>query len=356
MVLRIVLIEDEDRVQLRARIEGLGDLEVKTLPPPSNLDLSEMLQSDADLFLIDYELDTAQSDGSIANYRGMTLAARLREKTPEYPIVLLTRPEITSWSFAQRTVRAGGTFDSILYKVQDVVESPNTTLNRLVSLAHGYTMLRDSKDRSSSSLLNLLQTDESGHENALRATPPGGGWAAVEAANWIRLVLLRYPGVLYDSRHAATALGISIDSFEKPPVLELLGDAEYHGPFAGEKRRWWRHSLFDVALRVCGDREKGQGLREGFRVAGSELLGFQLEPSKDRQTGRVPADTVCHVLGIPVRIETSLPYRPDVRPSVMDEARVSFKAIQETNCVDENFLDTQSRALLEEIRRQPHGD
>ena len=40
----------------------------------------------------------------------------------------------------------------------------------------------------------------------------------------------------------------------------------------------------------------------------------------------------------------------------MDEARVSFRAIQETNCVDENYLDTQSKALLEEIRQQTHGD
>ena len=299
MVLRIVLIEDEDRVHLPAKIEALGDLDVETFPPPSNLDLSEVLQSDADLFLIDYELDTLQADGSIANYRGMTLAARLREKTPEYPIVLLTRPEISAWSFAQRTVRAGSTFDSILYKVQDIEDCPSTTLSRLKSLAHGYTILRDCKERSVNSLLDLLATDEIGRENALRATPPENEWAAVEAANWIRLVLLGYPGVLYDSRHAATALGISSDSFKEPSVLRLLGDAEYHGPFASEKSRWWRHSLFDVAFQVCGGTERGHGLRERFRVAGSEILGFQLEPSQDGQTGIVPADTVCHVLGIP---------------------------------------------------------
>ena len=356
MTLRIVLIEDEDRVQLPAKIEALGDVDVETLPPPKDLDLSEVLQFDAGLFLIDYELDTMQADGSIVDYRGMTLAARLREKTPEYPIVLLTRPEISAWSLAQRTVRAGGTFDSILYKVQDIEGSPSTTLSRLQSLAHGYAILRDCENRSATSLLNLLETDETGRENALRATPPGNGWAAVETANWIRSVLLRFPGVLYDSRHAATALGISIKSFEEPSSIELLREAEYHGPFASEKSRWWRHSLFDVALQVCGERARGQGLRERFRVVGSEILGFQLEPSQDGQTGIVPADTVCHVLGIPVRIETSLPYRPDARPSVMDEARVSFRAIQETNCVDESYLDTHSRTFLEEIRRQPHGD
>ena len=357
MQIRIVLIDDSqvDRNRLSTEINSLGNLEVIALPPPSDLDLSSMLDVRADIFLIDYELDTRQPDDSFANYQGMTLAARLREKTPEYPIVLLTRPDLQAWSSAQRIARFRGSFDAILYK-ENIQSHPDKTLNRLSSLAEGYRVLRESEDRSVDSLLDLLKTDELGQENALRATPPRDGWASVEAASWIRSVLLRYPGVLYDCNHAATALGISIDSFEQPSVQDLLGDATYRGPFAEEKRRWWRHSLFEVAFKVCGSRERDHALRDVFRVAASEKLGTDLQPSQDPQTGATPADTVCYVLSIPVRIETSLSYRPDNRPSVMDEARVSFQAIQETNDVDENYLDTSSRTLLEEIRRRPHGD
>lgn len=357
MQVRIVLIDDSrgDRDRLSSDIISMGNLEVIALPPPSDLDLSSMLNIRADIFLIDYELDTRQPDDSFANYQGMTLAARLREKAPEYPIVLLTRPDIQAWSSGQRIARFRGSFDAILYK-EHIQSHPDRTLNRLSSLAQGYRLLRESEDRSVDSLLDLLKTDELGQESALRATPPRDGWASVEAASWIRSVLLRYPGILYDSNHAATALGISIDSFEKPPVQVLLGDATYRGPFAEEKRRWWRHSLFEVAFRVCGGRERDHSLRELFRVAASEKLGTDLQPSRDPQTGVSPADTVCYVLGIPIRIETSLSYRPDNRPSVMDESRVSFQAIQETNDVDEHYLDTSSRSLLEEIRRQPHGD
>ena len=355
MALRIALIEDEDREQLPADIKALGDVYVSVHPPPHSLDLSGILETHVDLFLIDYELDTVQPDGSIANYLGMTLAARLREKRPEYPIVLLTRPDLPAWSSAQRTARFGGSFDSILYK-EGIKDHPDKTYNKLSSLADGYKVIRKCEQRSVDSLLEMLKTDELGQENALQAIPPDDDWVAVEAATWIRSVLLRYPGVLYGSRHAATALGISINSFEEPSVLELLKDAEYQGPFATEKPRWWRHGLFTIAYQLSEGRVRELGFREGFRVAAAERLGVDLQASQDPQTGASPADTVCYVSGIPIRIETSLPYKPDTRPSVMDEARVSFRAIRETNCVDENHLDSQSRALLEEIRRKPDGD
>ena len=71
--------------------------------------------------------------------------------------------------------------------------------------------LRNSADRSVSSLLKTLgRLIKHGRENALGALPPGDGWKEFEAAHWIRSVLLRFPGVVYDEAHAATALGISL--------------------------------------------------------------------------------------------------------------------------------------------------
>ena len=358
MTLQIVLIEDQDRESLAAKIRELGDgdLEVVALSPPSDLDLAEVLDANPDLFLIDYELDAQQPDDSIATYRGTTLAARIREERPEFPIVLLTRSQLYLWTSEQRTVKVGRTFDSILYKEEHLREAANATYDQLVSLARGYKVLRESEERTVSSLLDLLRTDDVGREKALEAQLPSDGWKAVEAAHRIRSVLLRYPGVVYDPAHAATALGISNNSFNQPQVLNLLERAKYRGPFDEEKPRWWRHTLFDIANELYTTTEEKLGLGEGFRSMASEKLGLELEPSSDAETGTVPADTVCYLLGIPIRIETSLPYRPDARPPVMDEARVSFKAIRETNLVDENHLDAVSRDLLEEIRQQSRGN
>ena len=273
---------------------------------------------------------------------------------PEYPIVLLTRPDLQAWSSAQRIARFGGSFDSILYK-ENIEGHPDKTLNKLNSLAEGYKALRECQERSVDSLLDLLKTDELGQENALQATPPSGDWAAVEAATWIRSVLLHYPGVLYDSKHAATALGISFDSFQQPLVLNLLRDAKYQGPFAKEKCRWWRNGLFTIAASLSGGADSVLDPVGRFRVVASEALDLQLEPSRDEETGIAPADTVCYVLKVPVRIEKSLPYRPDARPPTMDEARISFKAIRESNCVYEHYLDSVNRNLLEEIQKNSDG-
>ena len=354
MTIKLLLIDDEDWINLSKSIRELGDgaFEVDARPPPEDLSLTEVSAASADLYLVDYELDTRQPGQAFVSYRGMTLAARLRELMSEYPIVLLTRSNLPSWTAVQRTAQAGGTFDEILYKDTDLQCDGHATKRRLVALASGYRTLRDDTERSVPGLLKLLRTDEVGREYAREALPPGDGWKGFEAAHWIRTVLLRYPGVLYSVAHAATALGISVQSFCEEPVQELVTDAMYRGPFSEAQPRWWRHTLFDIAYGVCANLEMDVDMREGFRLVGSERLEIELQPSQDVETAIAPADTVCHLLGVPVRIETSLPYQPDVRPKVMEEARVSFKAIRERNDVDEMYVDAGSRERIDEIRAE----
>ena len=354
MTIKIVLVDDTDREDLPRRIQELGDgkFEVTPLPPPPDLDLKGLWSADTDLFLVDYELDTEQQDGSFVAYQGMTFAARLREEYPDHPIVLLTRISLDTWTDARRTVESGGSFDDIVYKDKDIgIESdPRPTLAKLTALAHGYRQLRECSGNTVTALLELLGTDEAGREEAQEALPPADGWRGFEAARWIRSVLLRYPGILYDEAHAATALGISVDSFRKGAVQNELEPAKYKGPFSEEQQRWWRHSLFDIANCLCATTEHTSGARDGFRLAAGEKLGLELEVSADEETGVSPADTVCHLLGVPVRIETSLPYQPDARPPVMEEARISFQAIRESNDVDETYISQANRALLDKIR------
>ena len=354
MTLKVMLVDDDggDRKNLPLRIQDLGDdeFEVIALPPPPNLDLAELLSADADLFLVDYELDTRQGDGAFAPYLGMTFAARLREVRPAYPIVLLTRSDLPAWTAAQRTARAGSTFDDIVYKDTGLDADPLATHAKLVSLARGYQRLRGSHDRSLSALLGLLQTDDVGREKAEEAIPPLSGWREFEAAHWIRSVLLRYPGVLYNTAHAAAAVGISLDDFKQEQVLDLLRDAQYQGPFCEEGQHWWRHQLFDIAYSLSETDDSELDVREGFRLAAANIVGFDLTASKDIDTGTAPADTVCYLLEVPIRIEASLPYQPDSRPPVMEGARVSFKAIRESNDVEEMHIDAVSRARLDKIR------
>lgn len=351
----LVVFDDQEGDSLRSKLEQLSADRYEIIPiaPPSDLrNLKTRLQADAEspeLFLVDYELDTRQADGSIAGYRGTTLAAFLRESYPEIPIVLLTRSTLPVWTSERRTVEAGRAFDATLYKDTDLQGDPETARAMLLSLVSGFRMLRKARDRTRSGLLDLLQTDERGRQEAERTLPPGDGWSAVEAAAWLRGVLLCYPGVLYDAAHTSVALGISAASFGDPAVHDLVGGAEYRGVFSEEGRRWWRHGLFEIADRLGSTAAKGTGSRDAFRLAASARLGYVLQRSRDGETD-LPADTLCYILGIPTRIESSLPYNPDLRPPVMDRARVSFQAIRESNDVNETYLDRSSRFLLEEIR------
>lgn len=352
MTIRIVLIEDEDLIDLPARIEsiGQGEFDVSPLVPPSDLDLHGILAIDADLFLVDYELDTNQPGQDIVPYRGVTLAASLREQQPETPIALLTRSALPTWLAARRTAQTGAMYDDVLYKDIDLKGDQTAAYSRLVALAKGYATIRASNDRTVPALLQLLDTDDTGRDLALEALPPEDDWEGFEAAHWIRSVLLSYPGVLYDDSHAATALGVSRPALDLEAVHQLLAPALYRGPFHEEGQHWWRHTLFDLANEVCARSHIDVGIREGFRIGVKEQLGLDLSASQDIETGTSPADTVCHLLKIPVRIETSLPYHPDSRPAVMERARVSFKAIRESNDVEEMHIDSGSRNRIEEIR------
>lgn len=358
MTVTVLLIDDEDWSSLSETVRELGDgaFVVEARPPPEDLSLTEISDVNADLYLVDYELDTSQPGQPFVSYRGMTLAARLRELKPEYPIVLLTRSNLPSWTAVQRTVQAGSMFDEILYKDKDLQCDTHATQRRLVALARGYWSLREETDRSMSGLLDLLQTDEVGRECVLEALPPGDGWKGFEAAHWIRSVLLRFPGVLYNDRHAATALGISAESFAERQVQELLSDAAYLGPFSEAEPYWWRHTLFDIAYGLCLTEDLEVDLREAFPRIASEKLGVELEVTRDVETKIAPADTICYLLGVPVRFESSLPYHPDARPAVMEEARISFRAIRESNDVEETYVEAASRPRIDEIRSSADGD
>lgn len=350
-----VLFDHQDGDSLSSQLTDLStsSYEVVAVPPPGDLScLTGLLDEASDhpgLYLVDYELDTVEADGSIAGYRGTTLAARLRELYTDFPIVLLTRSTSSTWTAARRAVEAGSVFDATLYRDTDLRTNPESTTATLISLADGFKVLRDAPTRTTTCLLDLLEADERGQAEAQRTLPPTDGWVAAEAAHWVRGVLLRYPGVLYDAAHASVALGITRDSLNRRDVLSLLEPAEYQGLFSSETRHWWRHRLFEITYELSSTIVGEASGRDAFRLAASKTLGDELEPSVDDETG-MAADTVCYILDIPTRIESSLRYRPDSRPPAMDQARVSFKAIRESIDVKELYLDESSRCLLGEIR------
>lgn len=76
--------------------------------------------------------------------------------------------------------------------------------------------------------------------------------------DWLRLSILRFPGVLVNETAAASFLNISPDDFHKDNVKRHFEAAQYSGPFFGLGKWWWREEL--DAMVLDGDAGDGREL------------------------------------------------------------------------------------------------
>lgn len=348
-MVRILYIDDvkNDLSKFAAEL-ATSEIRVVTKSPTDNpLEIQSSLRSKPDLCLLDYDLAKAQIE-----YKGTMLARVLREGLPGVPLVLFTRKSLVN---APQLDEFADVFDESIYK-SDLESRRKQTRSKIVSLAKGFRKLRRTKSKDWSSLLGLLKADEHDADLLLRAAPPisqgadGAEWTVSHAATWIRKTVLHYPGILYDDLHASAALGVSLKSFHKRGVQSLLKPARYKGLFSDQERRWWRGRLFFIAKQLGAEADLHGPVALTFAQAYQRVKRIKLSPSVCNTSRKSPADCLCFVLRTPVMREFSLPYYPDKRPSVMDEARVSFRAIRESNIVKEELFDQQHRAIVEELQ------
>lgn len=348
---RIILIDDY-AVEASAYLTRLNQhrmLNVELKFPPRDLNLGPVSSPLPDLFLVDFELTKIQPSGEYANYKGPTLAVALREIVEERPILLFTRKGLPSPDSIRLFVEKNEIFDDVVYK-DDVDSDPDTVAELLRTIADGYRILRENPERTWMQLTSALGANQNEERLLREAVSPSPGWTVFEAARWIRHVILDYPGILYDPIYSSVSLGLSLDSFKSTNVQKIVGPARYTGLFAPPEGRWWRDRLFEEALKLMQQSETEGPINAGFAQAFQENFGEQLLPALSVNTGKPTANWVCYILNEPVKIEESLTYYPDQRPAVMDEARVSFKAIRESNNVEDELFDSESVDLIEKIR------
>lgn len=351
---RVNFIDDDshDGERFAKLLRRGGYLDVHFFLPSPELNLDAIIQPPPHLFLVDYELIRPQEAGIHANYLGGTLATAIRESLPDRPIVLITRRSLFAWDRDKHVMEASQIFDHVIYK-GDMHQDPASVRKQLRSIAEGFRILREQQTRDWKTLLDVLEATEDEGKLLREAAPPPSGWQVFEAARWIRNTVLAYPGVLYDPLHAATALGIERNAFLGRRVQKLTRDAKYSGIFAPPEGRWWRIRLFTAVEKLI--RKQGiQGpANRAFAEAFQNRYGEELPLAKCIYSGETPADWVCYIYKEPVKIRYSLVYHPDTRPAVMDDARVSFKAVRESDKVFDELFDAEGAKLLQEIRERP---
>ena len=116
--------------------------------------------------------------------------------------------------------------------------------------------------------------------------------------------------------------------------------------------RWWKSKLRELVLKKMTKDEAKLPINKGFSILWGRGYFQQLESSKCMVSGEKPADCICFIAKKPVKWNYTISYKPDSRPSVMDEARVSYKVIKETNDVNEIFLDAIGYEIYQDIRKR----
>jgi hypothetical protein len=127
-----------------------------------------------------------------------------------------------------------------------------------------------------------------------------------------------------------------------------MAKAKYTGVFSadGFKRYWWKDRLRSIAIGMLEDAAYRGNVIPGFAEVLRSERGVAAEPSRCIWDGSPGADRVCYLLQGPVKLDHTLSYNVDSRPAVMDQARVSFRAIREHEEFDRELLDPIGRDLL----------
>jgi len=339
-------VTDPDVRGLRDLLDDPESLICELRLPPPNLVLPRV----PDVLLIDLDLSTRPPGSDAVNYYGSTLAAETRFRTPTCPIVLITRNNILIGR--SQLVADSGDVDLILYK-DEIIRNPDESRARIVALIAGFKGLESISGHDWQQVLQVMGADDEESDLLREAAPPleSHQWNVPQVARWIRNVVLGFPGILYDELTAATRLGIDLPSFRLSQVQQLFASAEYTGVFSSYRRCWWRDRLFGIAQQILLDNGLAGSTPSGFAMAFEGSHQQRLNQAICVYDGTPVADWVCHILQKPVKQANSLPYYPDRRPAVMDQARVSFKAIQEDSRFDERLVDADSMAVVQQLWR-----
>lgn len=358
MKIRTIYIDDEDdELRKYERIfqsdeRAKNQFEIITLNSQKKIGdlISEVKKENPELILVDFDLTIPKED-LLLGISGAALSTALREEFPEVPIVLFTK--IDFLKIQKLNPKVLSSLDETIYK-SDLFKKDETNLDCLHKLAIGYKDLRNAKSKTWIELLKIIEATENDYDSLKLSDPPTiseTGWSVFDAAFWIRNTLIKYPGILYNPIHAATFLGISKDAFLSGSVQELFTKAKYSKIFAPIEGRWWKSRLQEIAESRMSEKEKDLIVRESFPSAWERINKTKIERTKCVFCNKEPAEWVCYILKEPVMIKCSLRYKPDNRPSVMDEARVSFKAIRTSNDVKDDKFDPIEYDMLLKIRK-----
>ena len=354
--------DNEEFEKLQSLIDsdaGKGEVKLSRFHP------SDSLTGNPDVILIDYQLTNPDGVRRASNVNGLDIGTSLRVDFPTIPILLFSYKSRGKLASVQKSI-ANQIFDEILYK-DDFLGSDRSLLSDLFVLCKGYSAITRSffsegkkvkEEDNKKKLYGILLAPPDAYEDIDSLL---GGIDRLSSDDWtpfgiayiIRKELMGYPGILYDTIHAATFLGISEKAFKE--IEHFFISAKYKGVFSERKNFWWKCSLKEFADSIMEKDELKVPYSHGFHKAWKRKEGKELELAECCVSKQKPAETVCCILNEPVIIRYTLPYPGlSMKPPIMDESRASFKAFLK-NKADAVLLDHDSKIIfnkyLEDLKK-----
>ena len=363
MKFNVVYIDDDEK-ELRKykkkfrKFDGIKLFTFNTPKIPE--DYQKINQCNPDLILVDFDLSIPDSDGNVIGLSGISLSTELKQKFPKSPIVLFTRKSVFDVDYYQNIQNMLFAIDLIIYK-NEMFFNRKMKINDMLELLKAYSKMENIGEIDFNKILTIINAPKIDYDDIKSIKPhidnsDTSGWVFKRYIDWVKNTLLKYPGILYDSIHASTYLGISEDSFLKEEVQDFFKKSKYTGIFSEVNNLWWKSSLNTKAKTILYSKEKCVPLRNNFPEAYKRKFGIELSKSICIYSKKSPADWDCYILRKPVMIQYTLSYRADDRPDIMDEARISFKSIRTSNDVNDDLLDYLGKELVEKIRKKRRGE
>ena len=357
MVINTLYIDDDLSDLSRYKNKFIKDGRTKNIfnivpfSPPKNIpNWIEKLDSlSPELLLVDYNLSIPDKDNEVIGITGLSLAAELKQQLKEIPIILFTRKSVFKENdFFKNTL---ANIDEIIYK-NELFQPNSFLIEKLYKIALGYKILREKKSTTLKDILEIVKAPEYDENDCMLTYPPitSKTWTD-DAADWVRKILIKYPGILYNPLHTATYLGISEVDFLSEHIQKFFKKAKYNGIFDPPEGRWWKSKIREISKSKMIKKERELMINQGAPLMLERKTGRSINRSKCVFSGESPADWICYILNKPVMIKYSLKYNIDSRHAVFDEARVSFEAIRTSNEVNDERFDPMGKELLPSIRK-----
>ena len=256
----ILWIDDEkdQRSEIADNLENsLHRLKIDNIHPKELSEKIEQYREDRrrnpDLFMVDHRLNQ-RADEDKKKYEGtsVSLFGKLREIDPEVPIYFVTGFQRSQDIISQKGVQVLETSFDGQYSIDEIQSSGEVLL---YYGAQSYYKIKMESGKGIKGVFKLLRSSEMAQQLIKKVLPevfrdgilskrfPAGN--SIAFAKWVKEILFKTPGILYNDLFVATHLGLNLRSFKKR--VDRFDKARFNGVFYNTTiNYWWMTDINDL--------------------------------------------------------------------------------------------------------------